>query len=161
MRVYTFGENRYYESPHFFNEKCQIGELERFVNVLIKEFTKRSLFKELLELYGQRYNLQGYIILHAHSAKRGRRWMFANGGRGRIMQNWIDQMDGQALAIFLGCCNPKNRDISSKISVIIHPNDSINMMDLTRGGNLRIYVPGEGYLENNYYRLKKSIDKLK
>jgi hypothetical protein len=80
--------------------------------------------------------------------------MFADGRRRHIVQNWIDGIDGQALAILLRCCNPDGYKIHSENSIVIHPRDSVNIIDLIRGNHLRIYVPGEGYIEDNYYRLK-------
>jgi len=156
MRVYIFGKSQYHESSDFFNENYPLGDLEKHVDAIIRCFTKRRAFRELLESYSQRNNLEGYILLHAHGLKKSKEWMFVDGKRRHIMQNWIDHMDGQALAILLRCCNPKDYELHSKKSVIIHPRDSVNITDLIRGNHLRIYIPGEGYIEDNYYRLRKS-----
>lgn len=158
MRVYTFRQNQYYESSDLFNEGYPLGDLEKHVDAIIRCFTKRRLFRELLEAHSQRNNLRGYILLHAHGLRKSKEWVFADGKRRNIVQNWIDSMDGHALAVLLRCCNPEDYKIHSEKSIVIHPRDSVNIIDLIRGNHLRIYVPGEGYIEDNYCRLRKSSE---
>ncbi len=154
MRKYTFGKIWYYESSDFFWD-CPVEKMKKEVNLTIKHFTKRSSFRKILEVWGQVNELEGYVLLHAHGTAKNGKWVFTDGGRGYDIQKWIDQMDGKALAILLQCCNPENCEIHSERSIIIHPKDRMNYIGLIRGGHLRIYVPGEGYLESNHYRMRK------
>ncbi|HLD42571.1 MAG TPA: hypothetical protein VJB08_01130 [Candidatus Nanoarchaeia archaeon] len=163
MRLYTFDHCEYYESSDFFDQERGSEDLEVYVGTIVREFTKRRLFREVLEAYSQRTHLTGYILLSAHGLETDgseSKWIFFDGKREHIMQNWINKMDGQALALLLDCCNTQDYTIVSEQSVIIHPKDPIGILDLYRGGHLRMYVPGEGYLDT-HYQLRKTIDMLK
>jgi len=160
MRTYEFGKNQFYESAQHHHDWYPREGLERHVSAVIGDFIKRRLFRELLELYGNQNDLEGYILLNAHGVRKSKKWMFADGKKRHSVQKWIDKRDGSCLAMLLCCCNPRNYEIHSEKSVVIHPKDAIGIVKLVRGGHLRMYVPGEGYLEDNHYRLRKAIEKL-
>ena len=163
MKVYYFGKNRWYESQDYHeDEDDPIDWIKVHVDAMIKDFTKRKLFRELLDLYSYKHGLEGYFLLKAHANinSRNKEWYFSDGKRWHRIQNWINRLDGQGLALILISCNPKNNKIHSEKSIVIHANKSINIVDVARNRGMRIYVPGEGYLEDNHYRLKKAIEKL-
>ena len=79
MKEFTFGETKYYESSDFFNKDYPLEDLEKHVEATTRLFIRRKLFRELLSNYGHKYNLNGYILLHAHGNKNGQNWMYADG----------------------------------------------------------------------------------
>jgi len=159
MRNYIFGESQYYQSSDCSYRSNTPEDLERRVGSMVRYFTKRRLFRELLGLYGLRNRLSGYVLLEAHGVLDREEWMFFDGKRRYAMQNWIYGVDGQALAILLLCCDPHKYSICSEHSILIHPRDPIDIFDLIRGDHLKIYVPEYGYLDEGY-RLKKSIESI-
>ena len=131
------------------------GDVMRTVGYLLR----RRLFRELTESNSSSF--EGSILLRAHGARRKGSWVYSDGGRRNSVQRLIEKFDGVRSPLFLGICNKYDEEVSSRQSVIIHPRSKFNEFRLCRGKvPLRIYVPGEGYLEDDYYRLRKTIDFL-
>ena len=115
------------------------------------EFIRSKTFREVLSAHHKETGLCGYLLLFAHGEVNGNgNWFFHDGERRLLMQNWIDRNDGNCLAMLLSCCNSRDYEVSSKKSIIIHPACDIELM---RPSNLRIFVPGEGYLDK--YRQRR------
>lgn len=160
MQRIIFDKNQLYLADNSHYTEDSLDFLEGHSDAIIRFFTRRKMFYNLLGLYGHKHDLEGYILLNAHGGVRHSRWVFLDGKEVYNVQDWIDQIDGSALAILLDLCNPQNHHVHSKKSVIMHPTSNVNLQDIIKGGCMRIYIPGEGYLEDNYYKLKKTIDKL-
>lgn len=162
MHKYRFGEDLYFGTGDFgkVDEYIGIDFLEKHAKVIRKSFTKKKTFRRLLEAYGQSNELEGYIVLESHGAAKDGEWYFIDGKMHYNVQNWIDKMDGKVLALVLCCCNPENKEVRSHKSIVIHLNDSVNIIGACKGKNTKIYVPGKGYLDD-YYHIKKAIKELK
>lgn len=78
------------------------------------------------------------------------------------VQRFVDSLDGKANAILLSFCNPENADVFSRSSLVVHPHSGINRIKLLYGKrySMRMHVPGVGYVEENRYLLRKTIDAL-
>ena len=172
MRVYEFEKNKIYISSEVHDSiRSQLSEeTHSFIKIRTKimtnQFTKRKLVKKLLENYSKKTDLEGFIMLDAHGTESNP-WTFKDGYKDLDVQNWIDKIDGNSLAILLYICNPKNLPITSKKSIVIHSNKNILLDKLgffpldgfINGKNIRIYFPNNGYLDS-YYKLKKVIESL-
>jgi len=138
--------------------------LEKHSNAVIQCFTRRRLFRELLSSYADLHGLEGYVLLRAHGGLRKKKWAFSDfpgGGRGYLVHNFIDGLDGRCLAIFLDICHPRHAKVHAQKSIVIHPHGKVNLLALIKGqADLMIYVPGYGYLENSH-GLKRAIGELK
>ncbi len=160
MRTEVFGKNIFCGSKEFYEEAHpeELENLETYVNKIIRIFTRRRLFQELLTAHAARTGLEGYTVLEAHGT-RSKPWRFGDGERRLSMQGWIDRHDGYALALFIYACNSSNQEIHSRQSIVIHAPCTIVDWNFDKKKiPSRIYVPGEGYLENNHYKLRRIID---
>ncbi len=163
MKIHTFNGLVYYETNDSTPSKEDFpepGELEESLNWIIKAFTRRKLFREILKLYSKKNNLHGYALLQAHSGRKKGKWWFSDRKRDYILQNWINKVDGTTLAILLYCCNEHNLEVKSEQSIIIHSTSKLNAKKFIQNrARMRIYMPREGYLDT-HYRLRKTIDSL-
>ena len=160
MRIYSFGTIQHWESSDIYYKDSSLDWLGRHVQEATHLFTRRKLFREIIELNAVKKDLEGYILLNAHGTTIKGEWSFCDGKRKYSMQNWIDKMDGQAAALLLACCNRDNIEVSSQSSILIHPSKRVSFLDILRGAPLRIQVPGEGYPATQY-ELRRTIDKLR
>jgi hypothetical protein len=130
---------------------------------LIHAFTKRPMVKELIDVWSQVKGLNGYAILEAHGNVIGGTWIFGDGQRTMPVQEWINVQDGHYAALMLVACNPDNKGtVTSQHSLILHPDRVLNFPDLVNlRGAMRIFVPGEGYMEKDYRRIRSKIDRLR
>jgi len=162
MHRYKFNNITYYLSKDLFDKDFERDWLKRYMNRQLFHFTKRRAFREILDEYQKLSGLDGYILMHAHGTSNKRRfWSLVDGKRRINVQNWINRHDGEGLAMLLRCCNPRKEEIYSEKSIIIHPKDDINFVDLIRGGHLRIFVPKIGYLQDRKCALTETIEKIK
>lgn len=138
-----------------------VGQLEWAASVLLRNFLRRRLFRELLLEYSARTGLKGYALLNAHGGSKNNRWHFRDGKSTVDVQDWINETDGKYLALFIKCCNRKNYDIESDASIVLHPHSKISELALIHGYNMRLHFPGEGYLERSPYKLRRTIDELR
>ncbi|GEM_PF-3398876 len=129
---------------------------------LTRYFLRRTSFRRLLKAYEHSVQQDRYIVLKAHgrSTRRGE-WSFRDGRRYYDMQHWINKMDGTALALFLYACNRANASISATKSLVFHADRKFTLSDLHRGRvNVRVFVPGEGYAEQDRKRLRSLLQDL-
>jgi len=156
VKRYHFENIYYYESTDYHDLFDNPVDLERHLSAMIACFLRRRLFREILHLYAGVTGLSGYVFLHAHAGWK-REWIFVDGKRRHGVQDFIDRFDGECLALFLKCCNPWNLEVHSKQSIVVHADSIINLVDIIRGGVMRMYVPGEGYLDS-CYQLRRAIN---
>jgi len=157
MKRFNFENICYYESADYHDLFDNPVDLERHLSAMIACFLRRRLFRETLHLYADVIGLSGYVFLHAHGCRSKREWIFVDGKRRHKVQDFIDRFDGECLAIFLKCCNPWNLEVHSKQSIVVHADRTINIVDIIRGGVMRVYVHGEGYLDS-CYQLRRAIN---
>ncbi len=138
-----------------------VKSLEWSASAIVKDFLRRRLFRKLLQEYSARTGLKGYALLNAHGGPKNNRWRFWDGKSTVDVQDWINAMDGKYLALFLKCCNRKNQEVESDASIVLHPHSKISELALMQGYNPRLHFPGEGYLESNPYKLKRTIEELR
>ncbi|HLF54688.1 MAG TPA: hypothetical protein VI612_03130 [Candidatus Nanoarchaeia archaeon] len=143
------------------DQRGAVEGLEWAASAIVKDFLRRRLFRELLREYSESTGLKGYALLNAHGGPKNNRWQFWDGKSTVDVQDWINEMDGKYLAIFLKCCNRKNQDVESDASIVLHPHSKISQLQLMLGYSPRLHFPGEGYLERNPYRLRRTIEELR
>lgn len=122
-------------------------------------FHRRKIFRRVVRAYAQSQKLSlKPILLIAHGTARHGRWYFTDPqGKMSRMQDWIDEHDGKAGALLVLSCNKRNLEIRSRLSLVIHLNRIAGLLQLYRGGCLRLHHPEFGYIENNYYRMRSII----
>ncbi|MBI1972536.1 hypothetical protein HYS50_00865 [Candidatus Woesearchaeota archaeon] len=184
MRVFHSGKDTLYESCDFSGERERAFLLHISMNAsvsslpppvtflptycsteiyrLTRPFLRRSLFRRLLKAYDQVIGLEGYTVLSAHGGNLHQgEWWFKDGDRYYIMQHWIDKVDGSALALFLSACNRAHAMISATKSLVFHTDGQFSLPELQQGRvPIRLYVPGEGYVEQDRRKLKLFIQNL-
>jgi hypothetical protein len=127
-------------------------------------FTKRRLFSELFIVWGKAHNLQGYKILEAHGDFYNGEWTISENHKSLgTVQNWIDKQDGTATALMVTSCNPERSELHSSHSLVLHTSRLVKALPqmIYNQGLIRVFVPGEGYMENNYNGLRRLINRLK
>lgn len=160
MKKFQFENILYYESTDRFNPDYPIKDLPKHANALIKCFTRRKVYREIIEEYKSRSGLEKYVLLKAHGG-RNAPWKFSDRKKRYPVQKFIDRHDEDSLAIFIYCCNPLNQEIHSEHSIVIHPRNNISVKELVRGNIMRMYVPKFGYLDYNYYQISKALKELR
>ncbi len=171
MRVHYYKDNEVYLADNAVHANEDAERLETVVEISIQRLTKRRLFRELIMAYSQQTGLEGYIFLEAHGitlvkdgteeTSREYPWFFEDGKTVIELQEWINQIDGRKGVIYIGCCNPRNNNITSNVSIIVHPNTSVSLANLlSRRSFARLYMPNNGYLETSYSRLRRVLSKL-
>lgn len=144
-------------SNYYLNQK----DAEYQFRQISYSFLRRPLFRALLTAYGRRRTLKGYIALYAHGDDWGNQWVYRDDGSLYRVQGWIDEHDG-ALALFVFCCNKANANINARQSAVFHFSQDINFTDAIRGRvNVRLYLPGIGYVEQNRRLIHHTIAQLK
>lgn len=124
-------------------------------------FARRKLFPQLIRAHASSYGLplRPHLLI-AHGKTVYSTWNFVNAqGNAVPVQNWINEHDGKSSALLLFTCNLLNLEIHSKHSLVIHLNRVTSRWDLRKGGQLRLYHPTYGYIEDNYYRMKFILSK--
>jgi len=129
-------------------------------------FTKRRLYRELIDVWGTLYGLEGCAVLDAHGDTRDTpddQWFYyENNIPINPVQTWVNELDGSYCALMIVACNPDNIEVYSERSLVFYL-DRVLIWPLLVGnrGAVRVYVPGEGFLEKEYKKLKKVIDGCK
>jgi hypothetical protein len=157
MEKYVFGPDQLYAAHGVVDTDLSPDYFEKHILKTMDLFLKRPLIRKLLTNYGHKHNLQGRTLLQAHGMMGYSEWKFKDGNSDHTMQDWIDEQDGTTSAILLKSCNTDDFELYSKKSVLIHARRSFTQMDLIRHEPLRVFVPGEGYIEDNNYKLRKLI----
>ncbi len=162
MKAVHFGKNTIVSlAVHRDWELNYRGGLEAHLKSFIWHFTRRILYRELLDVYSTKHGLEGHLLLkaHAHARPEDGTPTFYDRDRGYNLQNFVDKHDGRYLAILLFCCNEEHYELHSRASIIIHPNTCLNIVDLHNTKNLQLYMPNEGYLRTSR-QLRKAIDRI-
>ncbi len=131
--------------------------------LLIHNFTRRTLFREILDGWSADNALQGIVLIEGHGGYNQKRWTLQE-KRNKItpVQEWVEQFDGKVAALFIQACNSRHSRVSSQKSLVMHPDRSFNWTDvLARRLSVRLFVPGEGYVEKEYGKMKRIIGDLK
>jgi len=119
----------------------------------------------ILEDYSQENSLEGLCMLSADGgllikkqsslADRLRfdrnnffMWQYEDDGTIHSVQEWIDEQDGKYLALLLNVCNPLNLDVQSQSSILFVPDNEYSIFLQGREVNVRMYVPGIGYIDD-------------
>ncbi len=133
--------------------------LEQQINEWVNVFTRKTFYKDFLELYSRISGLEGYAILRAHARSNNGSWYYYERRKAiGSVQSWVDKMDGNYLALIFPCCNPKNEDIHSKKSILIYPKKEYSEPKALVVG-YKMFVPKHGYM--NYHKLRRLVDRLK
>lgn len=130
------------------------------LQLLLRGFlTRRRLWQRLIRIHSLRSRLRCTpLILCAHGkTRRGRWYLRDDNGRYQLLQDWIDEHDGESGSLLLFCCNSLNAEIASRRSLVVHLNRAASRWDLFRGGCLRLFHPEFGYIENNYFRIRRIL----
>ena len=121
---------------------------------------KNDDYKNIIKENSKKTGLERIAILTAHGDSIRNNWFYFNEDAGSPIQHWIDEVDGKYNVLILDVCNPKNSQISSENSIVIHPNGGVSnrllMQDLVQ---LELYLPGIGYLDS--YLFEEQLKKLK
>lgn len=143
------------------NDSLKHGWGRRYLREDIKNFLKRRNFRKVIELYQKKFKARGIIMLFAHAGNRNGIYSYYDRGKVIPVQDWIDAHDGDAAVLMLYCCNEGNQEISSQKSLVVHPDQYLNGVKLwARKGITRMYVPGHGYIDKSYYRMRKVLQEL-
>ncbi len=155
MKKRRSGKTTYYycDDDHDFQKQ----NFDTYVRWLTYDFTKRKTFKRLLDAYGRLTGIDGYALIEAHGSSHNGIWTFDDGSR---IQELLDEVDGKYMGVFLCVCNPDNSCIETEKSAVIHPAGNINRLGLMRWAPLRFYLPGEGYIEKRYERIRKALERM-
>ncbi len=109
---------------------------------------KRSTFERVIESYGKSHGLNGRTFLYAHGSYDDP-WTFLDGKEQVNMQDWIDSVDGTTAAIEIASCNPMDREVTAKKSIVMHPRTIMHAFpDFLLARNYRLFIPGTGYINN-------------
>ncbi|MBI4058278.1 hypothetical protein HY408_00755 [Candidatus Gottesmanbacteria bacterium] len=135
----------------------------RRTEFLVYMFTKRKLFREMLDVWQSAIGVTGYAILAAHGDFDGQWVYYENDFRMGTVQEWVDKMDGSVAALMVTCCNPEECEIVSRKSLVLHPGRLARSFPemVHTPGLIRLFVPPIGYVENDYKRLRRIINQLK
>jgi len=129
-------------------------QVERWIDV----FTRKIFYKDFLKLYSKASALEGYAILRAHARSNNSSWHYYEKGKAiGSIQSWINNVDGDYLALIFPCCNPRNEDVHSKKSILIYPKKEYSEAKALVVG-YKMFVPNHGCV--NYHKLKRLIDGL-
>ena len=122
-------------------------------------FARRRLWRTVVRTHSRRNRLpRNPVVLSAHGETRDGRWYFQDShSRSQLLQDWIDEHDGESGSLLLFCCNYLNCMITAQRSLILHLNRSASRWDLFRGGCVRLFHPRFGYIEDNYYRMHQLL----
>lgn len=130
--------------------------------------TNPPLFREAVQAWRVTSGLKRSAMLESHGIIRKNQkgedqWVFPDGGIHIPMQQWIDENDGKYAALIVFACNPRNDRVTSAASVILHANRdfSIYSSEAYTTPLARLYVPKEGYLDEDPERLRAFVSGLK
>ena len=115
---------------------------------------------ELVNLYAKQNSLEGIAILNAHGDMNNDKWCYSDAENLFSVQSWVNKMDGKYKALLLKVCNEEGKEVSSKRSIIFHPNEVYSSEDQRVGEvQVELFVPGRGYV--NDYLIDSEIKRLK
>jgi hypothetical protein len=168
MREQDHGQYKFFISDDlnfFYKEGGSKPSHEKFhKNQMEFMFTKRKLFTELFEVWGKKFSLNGYKILEAHGDFYNREWVICENQRSLgTVQDWVNKHDGTSIALMVTSCNPCKSELFSERSLVLHQSRLVHGLPsmIYTQGLIRVFVPGNGYMENDYKGLRKLINRLK
>jgi len=96
-----------------------------------------------LDLFGDLMGLSRIAVLKAHGDVDNGRWVFFDGERKRIIQKWVDSVDGMYKGLILFVCNPSGLDVKSRKLPLILPDRVLSLKRMCSGDvNFGLRVPG-------------------
>lgn len=99
-------------------------------------------------------------VLDTHGFTTKDEWYYVDGTKERLVQDWIDEHDGEATALVLFPCNPRILPIRSRKSLVLHQRGVGRMSDYFGGRRSRLYVPERGYIDPEPSRLEVAANLL-
>ena len=115
---------------------------------------------ELVDLHAKKNNLERIAILYAHGDMKNKSWCYSDAESLFSVQRWIGQKDGKYKVLLLNVCNEEGKEVSSKKSIICHPNEIYSSSDQRSGDvQLELFIPKIGYVDD--YIIEDEIKKLK
>ncbi|MCH7850305.1 MAG: hypothetical protein IH845_01550 [Nanoarchaeota archaeon] len=161
MESHEFEKNRVYLTPEEYFHFGDLKFLEGVVSSMMKSgfIGRRTTYGSLIDSFSRKTGLEGFAMLYGHGGYRDGVWFIGDEKRTPV-QNWIDSLDGERAVIALRICNPNNTEIKSKRSIVLHWNSAASLREVFQGGYVRIYVPGDGYLDGNYRGIKRALERL-
>ena len=94
-------------------------------------------------------------VLDAHGNTSRDEWFYFDGDEAHLVQDWIDEHDGEADALVLFPCNPRILPIESTKSLVLHQRGTGAIESYRkRLAVARMYVPGEGYIDPDPTKLE-------
>lgn len=149
-------------SEHYDNPEHAPHRREHVFN----SFMRRAIVRELLQVWSERYNLNGFVIVEAHGTAKP--WRVNISRTPVTVQKIVNRLDGSKTAIMFFACNPRHEQISSRTSIVMHYNQSFRSVEAFSSLDwnkhhmtAKVYVPGEGYVESDYRRLRRIINRLR
>ena len=134
-----------------------------FFQLLIEGTLKDFLppkFMKLVNLHSKQNGLERIAILNAHGGMKNNKWSYSDVENLFSVQSWVNKMDGKYKILLLKVCNEEGEEISSKRSIICHPNEIYSSEDQRVGEvQVELFIPGIGYVDN--YSIDSEIEKLK
>lgn len=121
-------------------------------------FGVNSKSRELVDLFGKIHNLDRYALLAAHGDEYGQ-WTYFDEGKEHTVQSWINKVDGKYSGILLCVCNPENYTPSSKKSVLLVPDNDIDLRNSNQNCIFSLILPEIG--EVSSYTIDYEINNLK
>jgi hypothetical protein len=98
--------------------------------------------------------------LAAHGDTEFNEWTYEDEGQEKLVQDWINDHDGDYSALLLCVCNQSGLEIESKKSLVLAPNYIFGTRaQYFEGGQVDLYVPNKGYIDS--YEFDEEINKLK
>jgi hypothetical protein len=137
--------------------------LRRICRWILRSFLRRGKISNLIKAFASHHELQGIIMLITHAKTEKGIYVYGEKHKRRRIQDWIDKHDGKAAVLIIAACNPSNSPIHSRRSIILHADCAWCYFDFvcSRKKMLRAYVPGAGYVEDDYRKLNRLTKKFK
>jgi hypothetical protein len=141
-----------------------IGEIaDSTFSVMIAAQTE---YKEMTELYMKKMKLEKKAMLIAHGNDIDEKWVFTDGRNEFPVQGWINVNDGVYGLLVLCCCNPEGRQIHSRKSAVLVPNNIYSpLLQRTVGVSasdslqVELYIPKIGYIDS--YSIAYELEKMR
>jgi hypothetical protein len=168
MREQNHGQYQFFigdDLNFFYREGGAKPSHEKFhKNQMEFMFTKRKLFTELFEVWGKKFSLHGYKILEAHGDFYNGEWVIGENHKSLgTVRDWVNKYDGTVTALMVTSCNPCGSELFSEHSLVLHTSRLVPALPcmINTQGLIRVFVPGNGYMENDYKGLRRLINRLR
>lgn len=111
-------------------------------------FEGRENLRQYIDLYAEISELKGFAALVAHGGTEKNKWVFADGRKTKLVQNWIHAVDGDYACLLLWVCNPGYHTAYSSKSLILSPDREFRNFEVGYGGPIfSLYSPVHGEVD--------------